>query len=261
MIPPAYRAATLADFGPSEIEGKQPDKGLNVVVFGAVGRGKTHYACALARAWGVRDVLFIKSKGIPALHQDRRSKDYRVVSDAECQLLYALKAPLLILDDLGAERRTDSTTSEILGVMDIRFEAGLPTIVTTNLELDEIQQKIDARVASRLQGFWGVRMLGGDRRKGMKGKMDESRSSAIDEHKAKWANDPRVLKWLARDKVDREMVFECQLAHPYAIRGGLYSFIDAKSPQDLFTYESRVVTIERNYEETLALAEKGNSDE
>ena len=55
------------------------------------------------------------------------------------------RAKLLITDDLGAERSTDFTLEKVYNIIDSRYSAGLPMILTTNLDLTEMQQCKDIR--------------------------------------------------------------------------------------------------------------------
>lgn len=60
---------------------------------------------------------------------------------------------LLILDDMGAEKSTDYALSSLYMIVDDRINYKNRTIVTTNLSLQEIEEKMDARLASRLASW------------------------------------------------------------------------------------------------------------
>jgi DNA replication protein DnaC len=62
---------------------------------------------------------------------------------------YSRKA-LLCLDDLAAEKVSDYTISTLYLILNQRGEHGRLTIVTSNLSLDAIAQRLDDRIASRL---------------------------------------------------------------------------------------------------------------
>lgn len=60
--------------------------------------------------------------------------------------------PLLILDDLGAEYRSELLTSKLYDLFNRRL--GRWTVLTTNLTAQEIADRLDARLTSRLRrGF------------------------------------------------------------------------------------------------------------
>ncbi len=46
--------------------------------------------------------------------------------------------PLVVIDDLGAERQSDYALETVYMVIDERYKAKKPLIITTNLTLDEI---------------------------------------------------------------------------------------------------------------------------
>jgi DNA replication protein DnaC len=65
------------------------------------------------------------------------------------------KAPLLILDDLGTQSNTDWAQEKLYQIFNYRYNAALPTVVTTNQDLETIE----GRVRSRLVDHRLVRIL------------------------------------------------------------------------------------------------------
>ena len=56
----------------------------------------------------------------------------------------------LVFDDLGATRMTDWGTDEVAQLIEDRYDEELPTIVTSNLNPDDIAKFLDPRLVSRL---------------------------------------------------------------------------------------------------------------
>jgi DNA replication protein DnaC len=56
-------------------------------------------------------------------------------------------APLLILDDLGAQVTTQWAQEKLFQLFNYRYNAQLPTVITTNRELEEIDPRVRSRVA------------------------------------------------------------------------------------------------------------------
>jgi len=78
-----------------------------------------------------------------------------------------MQAPILLLDDLGAQKRSDWSDEALFKLLDYRYRYELPTAVGSNLPPDELEE----RIASRLQdGALSVvvRMRGPDHRKSRK---------------------------------------------------------------------------------------------
>ena len=50
------------------------------------------------------------------------------------------KYTLLIIDDLGAERKTEYMVEHVFNIIDSRYRSGLPMIITTNLTADELKK-------------------------------------------------------------------------------------------------------------------------
>ena len=79
------------------------------------------------------------------------------------------KYPLLILDDLGAERSSEYAQEQVYNVINTRYHAGLPFIITTNLTADEIKKPQEvkySRIYDRiLERCHPIKMEGVSRRR------------------------------------------------------------------------------------------------
>ena len=65
--------------------------------------------------------------------------------DGEKLIAQLNRAKLLIIDDLGAERGTDFALEKVYDIIDSRYRAKLPMLLTTNLELGMMQEATDIR--------------------------------------------------------------------------------------------------------------------
>jgi hypothetical protein len=75
------------------------------------------------------------------------------------------KRKCLVTDDLGARRATDFAIDCAYRIIDRRWSRGQETLVTSNLSVQEIAERWDERIASRILGFGrAVKMDGPDRR-------------------------------------------------------------------------------------------------
>lgn len=89
---------------------------------------------------------------VPDLLLHLRSQIGRDVSE-EHAIDFLLKSRLLILDDLGAEKMTDWVRQAFYVVISRRERDELPTVITSNLSLGEIEARVgDERITSRIGG-------------------------------------------------------------------------------------------------------------
>jgi DNA replication protein DnaC len=117
-----------------------------VVIAGQTGRGKTRLAAAIGnycRDSG-RGVMFVV---VPDL-LDRLRSAYNPQNPASFDNMFdqVRNVPLLILDDLGAQSGTPWADEKLFQLINHRYNASLPTVITTNLTARDL----DARLASRL---------------------------------------------------------------------------------------------------------------
>lgn len=117
-----------------------------LVLTGSYGSGKTHLAAAIANYQAglgsppmfvvVPDLLdHLRATFNPnsSVSYDRRFEEVRT-------------APLLILDDLGTQSMTPWVREKLYQLFNYRYNAQLPTVITTSDSLDEM----DARIRSRM---------------------------------------------------------------------------------------------------------------
>lgn len=72
---------------------------------------------------------------------------------------------VLVLDDLGAEKSTEWSMATLFTIINRRYENIAPTIITSNLSLDELSRHIGDRITSRIVGMCRViEFKGKDRR-------------------------------------------------------------------------------------------------
>ncbi len=117
-----------------------------LILLGGYGCGKTHLAAAIANyVVGQGEMaLFVI---VPDLLDHLRatySPHSTVTYDQRFKEI--LNASLLILDDLGAHSSTPWAQEKLFQLFNYRYNAQLPTIVTSNHELEEI----DIRIRSRM---------------------------------------------------------------------------------------------------------------
>jgi len=123
----------------------QPEGWL--VLLGTFGCGKTHLAAAIASA------LLAQNRAapyvsVPDLLDHLRSTfapDSKVTYDELFETIRT--APLLILDDLGTQSSTAWAQEKLYQLFNHRYNARLPTVVTTNLSLDELDQRLSSRLS------------------------------------------------------------------------------------------------------------------
>lgn len=141
-------------------------EGMGLTLTGAVGAGKTHVAVGLVKlACGLgieaRFLTMAELLGaIKATYDRERAAPHRrgkSGTPGEADLLDELAGlPLLALDDLGTENPTSWARDRLYTLVNRRYLARRPTVVTTNLSLEKLADRLGERTVSRL---WGASLV------------------------------------------------------------------------------------------------------
>ncbi|TBV87062.1 primosomal protein DnaI [Lysinibacillus sp. OL1] len=132
-------ANKATDFVDSIIEtGKLPTKGF--YLYGEFGVGKSFVLGALAN-----QLARIKVKSVVVFVPEFLREMKNAIGDNTLneKIDYIKKAPVLMLDDLGAETMTAWTRDEILGtIFHYRMAEQLPTFITSNFNYEELEHHL-----------------------------------------------------------------------------------------------------------------------
>ncbi len=113
---------------------------------GGYGCGKTHLAAAIANSvvgMGVPTLFLTVPDLLDTLRFSYDSED----TTFEQRFDEIRNAPLLVLDDFGTQNATAWAQEKLFQVVNFRYINKLPLVVTTNLDLDEIEARIRSRLA------------------------------------------------------------------------------------------------------------------
>ncbi len=117
-----------------------------LVFLGAPGVGKTHLAAAIAnwRQQNGQNAIFVI---VPDLFDHLRATfapDSTTTYDRRFDQVR--NAPFLVLDDLGTENLTPWVREKLYQLFNHRYNAKLPTVITTTKTLDDLDGRIRARM-------------------------------------------------------------------------------------------------------------------
>ena len=133
----------------------------SICMSGQTGVGKTHLSLSIAKV--------VISKGFNVIYgssqdllRDVEREHFGKSNDDKDALGSLLGCDLLIMDDLGTEFESSFYNSVIYNVINSRLNRGLPTIISTNLSLSELESRYSDRVVSRLMVYDFLRFVGSD---------------------------------------------------------------------------------------------------
>ena len=123
----------------------------NLLFIGGTGLGKTFLSACIARTVADRgySVVYDTATHLFTSLEQARFKPSEE-SRRESQRLET--CDLLIIDDLGTELASQFVTVALYNLVNDRLLRGLPMVISTNLNVDEIRERYSPQIASRLEG-------------------------------------------------------------------------------------------------------------
>jgi DNA replication protein DnaC len=136
----------------------------SLFLYGPYGIGKTGLMVAALRHVAIMYAeqhpgATMRFASAPQLFRDLRAgyadESYTRVLDT------ATSSSLLALDDLGAEKPTEWVKEQLYLIVNERYDSNRPIWITSNLTLDELEDRIGERVVSRLSEMCALLPLSG----------------------------------------------------------------------------------------------------
>lgn len=122
-----------------------------MLIEGAVGSGKTHLAASMANRLveqGIDVQFFVVPEFLDQLRASYR-RENEGLDEADI-IRRAYDVPVLLFDDMGAHNFTAWVENKLFTIINHRYNYQLPTVITTNLDVNELHQNIGERTVSRL---------------------------------------------------------------------------------------------------------------
>lgn len=133
----------------------------NLLFLGKTGLGKTHLSLAIANV--------VINKGYSVCYgtsqnicDDLQSEQFGRSENIAYTKRQVLDCDLLVLDDLGTELDNQYSIATIYNIINTRLLSAKPTIISTNCEFEELLNKYDQRITSRITGEYVKLYLFGD---------------------------------------------------------------------------------------------------
>jgi DNA replication protein DnaC len=124
---------------------KEPQGWL--ILKGSYGSGKTHLAAAIANyvLESGRSALFVVVPDLLDHLRTTYAPNSPVTFDQRFEAVRT--TPLLILDDLGMQSSTSWAQEKLYQLLNYRYNAQLPTVITTNCALEDLDPRLRSRIA------------------------------------------------------------------------------------------------------------------
>ena len=118
------------------------EENQGLLLYGETGTGKTFAAACVVNYLLDRKIPVLMTSFVKLIDQFMRFNE----NDSESVIHKMNRAKLLVIDDLGAERGTDYALERVYDVIDSRYRANKPMILTSNLTLGQMQAETNVRL-------------------------------------------------------------------------------------------------------------------
>lgn len=134
-----------------------PEKEFGIMLCGSCGTGKTHLLKALAIRW-VSYHCRPMFRSLSSIFDTLRAN----FEDIENQMAKFKMCDLLMIDDFGAEKRSEFSEDKLTQILDYRIYNRKKTFMSSNLLEQDILNKYHPRVFDRLKSLMLIVHLNGD---------------------------------------------------------------------------------------------------
>ena len=162
-----YKSYIIAKNYVKEYE-QMKKENIGLLFCGTVGSGKTYLACCIANALIEEYMIRVKIRNFAQIINDLQKSGFDLDKNEYIEAI--TNVSVLILDDLGIERDTSYAKEQVYNIVNSRYLKQKPTIFTTNLPYEKIQNSDDGveyeRIYSRIiEMCIPVKVMGEDFRK------------------------------------------------------------------------------------------------
>lgn len=129
----------------------------NLLFTGAPGLGKTFLSAAIAREVSAEGFSVVYDTAVHIFERFEARKFGREAGETvDADVDRVLDCGLLILDDLGTEMTTPFIQSALYSIVNGRIINRRPTILSTNLKLEDLARRYTPQIVSRLEGEYQI---------------------------------------------------------------------------------------------------------
>jgi len=134
----------------------------NLLFVGGTGLGKTFLSACVARVVADRGYSVVYETANHLFAKLEQAK-FSPTEESRREAAKLTECDLLIIDDLGTEMPGQFVTAALYSLLNDRILKGLPMVISTNLNVEEMSRRYSPQIASRLQGeFTRLTFVGDD---------------------------------------------------------------------------------------------------
>lgn len=127
----------------------------SLFMYGYTGLGKTHLSLSIAGAVISKGFSVLYNSAQNIFNELQKERFGKTDTNGAYEAM-VLECDLLVIDDLGTEFSTQFTNAALYNIINTRMNTGLPTIISTNLSLVEIEKNYTQKISSRIIGEYTI---------------------------------------------------------------------------------------------------------
>lgn len=153
FIPISSQSKAVLQKAKTYVNNYDKENSMGMYIYGPTGSGKTHLVVGILKELLQKGYSGVFYNIVDLLDAIRSTYDPQSLGQIKTQLESDLNKQIFILDDFGVQRTSPWVADRLYALINRRYQDCKTLIVTSNINMHDLELKVDKRLSSRIIGM------------------------------------------------------------------------------------------------------------